>query len=74
MLTRDTFTCRLCRRLEADTSQLVADHIKPHKGSERMFWDADNIQTLCKTCHDGAKQASDKGSQRTTIGLDGWPV
>ena len=27
------------------------DHIKPHQGSRRLFWDEDNWQTLCATCH-----------------------
>jgi 5-methylcytosine-specific restriction endonuclease McrA len=57
---RDQFTCQLCPRIEADTSQLVADHKTPHRGDERLFWDPDNIQTLCKPCHDSAKQSAER--------------
>ncbi len=55
---RDHFTCQWpgCGRVEGNTSKLVADHRRPHRGDERMFWDEDNLQTLCKPCHDGAKQ------------------
>lgn len=27
------------------------DHITPHRGSEILFWDINNWQSLCKTCH-----------------------
>lgn len=55
-LVRDLFTCGMCGRLENDTSKLVADHRTPHRGDERLFWDAGNLWCLCKPCHDGAKQ------------------
>ncbi len=58
ILVRDLFTCQWpgCGRVEADTSQLVADHIKPHRGDEVMFWSEANLQCLCKACHDRHKQ------------------
>lgn len=30
----------------------VVDHVTPHRGDMRLFWDANNWQALCKTCHD----------------------
>ena len=30
----------------------VVDHIVPHKGDEKLFWDRNNWQALCKQCHD----------------------
>jgi 5-methylcytosine-specific restriction enzyme A len=56
VLVRDHFTCRRCFRLEGNTALLVADHIVPHRGDHALFWDDDNLQTLCKPCHDSAKQ------------------
>lgn len=56
VLARDGFTCRFCKKTEIDTSQLVADHIIPHKGNEGLFWDKTNLQCLCKACHDGTKK------------------
>jgi len=29
----------------------VVDHIKPHRGDTELFWDRDNWQPLCETCH-----------------------
>jgi 5-methylcytosine-specific restriction endonuclease McrA len=62
ILRRDLFTCqwRGCGRVEADTSLLVADHRKPHRGDEALFWDADNLWCLCKRCHDSLKQRQER--------------
>lgn len=59
---RDLFTCQMaeCGQIEGDTSLLVADHVKRHNGDERLFWDEGNLQTLCKPCHDGAKQREER--------------
>lgn len=62
VLVRDGFTCCRCGRLEADTSQLVADHCEPHRGDATLFWDRENLQTLCKPCHDRAKQREERRS------------
>lgn len=64
VLARDLFTCQMCGKLEANTSQLVADHKAPHKGDEVLFWDAGNIQCLCKACHDSTKQSEERAAQR----------
>ncbi|AQS48094.1 HNH endonuclease [Thioclava nitratireducens] len=34
----------------------VVDHIKPHRGDERLFWDRSNWQALCEGCHNRHKQ------------------
>jgi 5-methylcytosine-specific restriction endonuclease McrA len=65
ILLRDLFTCAKCGRIEGNTSLLVADHIKPHRGDVRLFWDETNLQCLCKSCHDTWKQAAEQSSLRT---------
>lgn len=30
----------------------VVDHIIPHRGDQKLFWDQRNWQSLCKQCHD----------------------
>lgn len=56
---RDLYQCRACGRIEADTSQLVCDHVEPHRGDLVKFWEGP-FQTLCKTCHDGEKQRAER--------------
>ncbi len=63
VLVRDLFTCQRCGKVEADTSQLVADHRKRHRGVEALFWDILNLWTLCKPCHDGWKQAQERSGE-----------
>lgn len=59
---RDLYTCRKCPHVEANTSLLVCDHIRPHRGDQHLFWDETNLQTLCKPCHDKLKQAEEQSS------------
>lgn len=54
------FTCKLCGRAEGNTSLLVADHVRPHRGDPDLFWDRGNLQCLCKACHDKVKQAEER--------------
>lgn len=60
ILLRDGFTCRMCGRLETDTSQLVGDHVIPHRGDAALFWDETNIWCLCARCHSSTKQAEER--------------
>jgi 5-methylcytosine-specific restriction protein A len=41
--------CQAKGRLEPST---VVDHIVPHRGDQKLFWDESNWQGLCKLCHD----------------------
>ena len=42
-------SCLAEGRLEPAT---VVDHIIPHRGDQRLFWDMSNWQPLCRGCHD----------------------
>lgn len=45
----------LCVTDEAEgrtVAATVVDHIIPHKGDRRLFWDRSNWQSLCKYHHD----------------------
>lgn len=48
----------------------VVDHITPHKGDTRLFWKRDNLQPLCKLCHDKFKQSEEKGGKGFNQGCD----
>jgi 5-methylcytosine-specific restriction enzyme A len=54
----------LCIRHEARgevVPAVVVDHIVPHRGDMTIFWDRENWQPLCKTCHD-VKTAVEDGA------------
>ncbi len=63
-LVRDHFTCAMCGRIEADTGQLHADHVRAHRGDPARFWDAGNVQTLCARCHNSKKQKQERRAAR----------
>ena len=48
--------CNECGRLAT-----VVDHITPHKGDQKLFWDKMNWQPLCKRCHDSKTAREDGG-------------
>jgi 5-methylcytosine-specific restriction endonuclease McrA len=61
---RDMFTCQMCGHLEGDTSKLVADHRRPHRGDLTLFWDEDNLWTLCASpCHSKHKQRMEQAPE-----------
>jgi 5-methylcytosine-specific restriction protein A len=60
VLVRDLYTCRqtgvlLTGKHPAPNSPVV-DHVVPHKGDERLFWDIANLQAVSKAYHDGDKR------------------
>ena len=44
--------CAECARNGRTVPATVVDHIVPHKGDKKLFWDRTNWQPLCKSCHD----------------------
>ncbi len=44
----------LCVQCEKEGKYVMAtdvDHIIPHRGDQKLFWDTDNWQALCHSCH-----------------------
>lgn len=66
--------CTFCLRREIVEMATVVDHIIPHKGDLALFHDPDNLQSLCKRCHDRDKSAEERGTQVTYYGVDGYPI
>lgn len=44
--------CAECQRNGRYVAATVVDHIVPHRGEQKLFWDESNWQPLCKRCHD----------------------
>lgn len=55
VLQRDHYTCK-CGVVDVKKYGLHCDHVTPHRGDERLFWDESNMQTLCAHCHNSLKQ------------------
>lgn len=48
----DNPLCVSCQSQGLIVPATVVDHIIPHRGNQDRFWDTDNWQALCKSCHD----------------------
>ena len=72
-LTRDPL-CRYCLEVGRVTAADTVDHVRAHRGEERAFWDADNLQSLCATCHNAIAQQRDTKGYAIGCGADGYPI
>jgi 5-methylcytosine-specific restriction protein A len=43
--------CHQCKQENQIAPSDVVDHIVPHRGDRKLFWDSENHQALCNTCH-----------------------
>ncbi len=58
--------CVMCLKQGQIREAIVVDHIVPHKGDMKRFWDRSNHQALCKRCHDKKTATQDGGFGRAT--------
>lgn len=66
--------CRYCADRGLVKSAGVVDHIKPHRGDEVLFFDEGNLQSLCKSCHDGTAQVKDNAGYVRGCDASGLPL
>ncbi|MES2126666.1 MAG: HNH endonuclease signature motif containing protein [Pseudomonadota bacterium] len=66
--------CAMCAKLARLTAATIADHVVPHRGDEELFFDEQNLQSLCKPCHDGAKQQLEKSGTLRGCDTSGVPL
>ena len=66
--------CAACDRIGRVTAAGVVDHVIPHRGDPALFWDAENLQSLCKPCHDAGKQKAESAGFSGACDASGWPV
>ena len=54
----------------------VVNHKKRHKGDPELFFDPDNLESVCKPCHDGAIQSEERreANYSDAVGPDGYPL
>lgn len=52
--------CVECLKVDRLVEATVVDHIIPHRGDKKLFWDESNWQALCKSCHDRKTMTTDR--------------
>ncbi|MEC2220968.1 HNH endonuclease [Bacillus subtilis] len=53
--------CAACMMQGRRTPATVVDHIVPHKGDMKLFWDSSKWQPLCGPCHSRKTAKEDGG-------------
>jgi 5-methylcytosine-specific restriction enzyme A len=66
--------CVMCLERGWDTPATVVDHRQPHRGDTRLFFDPNNLQSLCKPHHDSNKQREERHGITPGCDEDGNPV
>lgn len=66
--------CKMCGDLGHLVGAEVVDHKTPHKGDLNLFLDQNNLQSLCKLCHDKHKQQQERRGLLVGHGPDGLPL
>ncbi|MGE6740256.1 HNH endonuclease [Allorhizobium pseudoryzae] len=66
--------CRFCAQSGVFRAAEIVDHVKPHRGDRALFFDPNNLQSLCKPCHDRLKQGAERRGYDSRIGPDGLPI
>ena len=78
-LLRDLYMCQRCERMvvtgqRSHPRAANVNHKVPHKGSDELFFDVSNTETVCQRCHSGLIQREE--ARGWTIGSDvnGRPI
>jgi 5-methylcytosine-specific restriction protein A len=66
--------CVICRQHNEVKASDTVDHITPHKGNKELFWDRQNLQALCSSCHNTIKREIETKGYYTAFNEEGWPV
>ncbi|MCY9266435.1 HNH endonuclease signature motif containing protein [Bacillus licheniformis] len=61
--------CVSCMKEGRRGPATVVDHIVPHKGDKKLFWDSSNWQPLCAPCHSRKTAKEDGGFGNRTSNL-----
>ena len=59
---RENPTCPVCMQQGILSAATETDHIVAHKGDKALFFDGNNLWTLCKTCH-ASKSAAERNGK-----------
>ena len=67
--------CRYCAEQGRVTVATLVDHIVPVMQNKLRAYDATNLQSLCASCHSGAKAKEEaRGGERIGCDVDGVPL
>lgn len=66
--------CKYCETIGKLEAATVCDHKIPHKGDRDLFFDPENLQSLCAPCHDSGKAREEGRGFSVASDADGYPL
>ena len=66
--------CWYCEQLGRVTAADTVDHIIPHRGDVRLFYEWGNLRSACRHCHDSAAKLKDKHGHVPGVDVNGIPI
>lgn len=64
----------MCEGLGFNVLGNTVDHKVPHRGDMVLFFDKNNLQTLCSEHHSSTKQLEERRGYAPGAGVDGEPL
>ena len=71
---RDHPLCGMCLLQERVSASVIVDHIKPHRGDRKLFFDRANLWGLCQPHHDATKQRQERTGIVAGTDAEGRPL
>lgn len=65
--------CERCKMNNRLIEATTVHHIIAHKGNYELFKNYDNLQSVCKRCHDVVEQSIERRGYDVGVDVDGWP-
>lgn len=66
--------CEFCKLWGRVTPASVVHHETPHRGDRALFFDPENLKSLCAPCHDSLGAEQDDKGFHSLFGEDGEPL
>jgi len=66
--------CSMCLSKGLTVQASIADHIIPHHGDRKLFFDPTNLSSLCQPCHDNRKRQIEHHGYSQACDAEGLPV
>jgi len=74
LVKREEPLCRMCLAAGRIVPSQVIDHIEPHHGNHKLFFNRENLQSLCKSCHDSRKALIENKGHSAACDVNGFPL
>lgn len=66
--------CNPCLLSNKETAATIVHHRIPHHGNPELFWDGDNLESVCSSCHSGIKRMEENYGYDQSCDASGIPL